>query len=80
MWFHKQCDYLFKFQAKRRINESILLQKWPRNNFDAKNNAYETLVLTYSRNLDLLILANSIIRSNVEEESSPPYPKDVVTN
>jgi Leucine-rich repeat (LRR) protein len=28
--------------------------------------------------LDILILANSITRSDVEEESSPPYPEDVV--
>jgi hypothetical protein len=71
---------LLGFQAKRKINESILLQKWQRNNFDAKNNAYETTIFAYSRNLDLLISTNSIIRSDVEKESSLPYPKDVVTN
>jgi Leucine-rich repeat (LRR) protein len=30
--------------------------------------------------LDVLVLANSIIKSNVEEESSPPYSEDAVTN
>ncbi len=55
-----------------------MLWKWPRNAFDVENDAYETLVLTYSKNLDILILANSITRSDVEEESSPPYPEDVV--
>jgi len=29
--FHKKCDYLLRFQTNRRINESILLQKWPKN-------------------------------------------------
>jgi hypothetical protein len=41
------------FQAKRRINKSILLRKWPRNAFDVEDNAYETLILVYSRELDL---------------------------
>jgi hypothetical protein len=30
--------------------------------------------------LDVLVSASSIIISNVEEESSPPYPKDAMTN
>jgi hypothetical protein len=29
--------------------------------------------------LDILVLANSITRSNVEEGNSPPYLEDVVT-
>jgi hypothetical protein len=79
MQFYRQCDYLLKFQANKRINKSILLQKWPRNAFDAKNNAYETLVLAYSKKLDILVFVNSITRSNVEEENPPPYLEDVVT-
>jgi len=78
MQFHTYCDYLFKFQAKRRINESILLRKWPKNAFNIEDNAYKTQVLAYSKELDLLILAINIIRSDVEEENSPPYPKDVM--
>jgi hypothetical protein len=58
-----------------RINKSILLWKWPRNTSNAKKNAYETLILAYSRELDLLVLANFIIKSDVEEENSPPYQK-----
>jgi hypothetical protein len=45
MWFHKQCDYMLEFQANMKINDSILLWKWPRNIFNVENNAYETLVL-----------------------------------
>jgi len=78
MQFHRQCDYLFRFQAKR-ISKSILLRRWSRNNFDIEDDAYETLVLAYNRKLDLPILTSSITRSNVEQESSPPYLKDVVT-
>jgi hypothetical protein len=48
--------------------------------FNIESNAYETLILVYNRELDLLVSASSITKSNVEEESSPPYPKDVVTN
>jgi hypothetical protein len=77
---HRQCDYLFKFQANKRINKSILLWKWLRNAFDAKDNAYETLVFAYSKESDVLVLANFITISNVEEESSPPYLEDAVTN
>jgi hypothetical protein len=29
--------------------------------------------------LDIPILISSIIRSDVEKDNSPPYPKDVVT-
>ncbi len=68
------------FQIERRINESILLQKWLRNTSNIKDDAYETLVLAYSKKLDLLVLASSITRSDVEEESSPPSLEDVVTN
>lgn len=30
-------------------SESILQQKWPKNNFDTKDNAYELLSLSYSQ-------------------------------
>jgi hypothetical protein len=30
--------------------------------------------------LNFLVLANNITKSNVEEESSPPSPKDAMTN
>jgi hypothetical protein len=61
-----------------RISELILLQKWSKNAFNAKDDASETPILVYNRKLDVLVLANSIIRSNVEEESSLPYPGDAM--
>ncbi len=57
-----------------------MLQKWLTNPSNIKDDAHETPVLTYSRELDLLVLVNSITRSDVEEESSPPYLEDVVTD
>jgi len=69
---------LLRFQVERRISKSILLQKWPRNASNAKDDAYETKVFTYNRELDVLIWANFITRIDVEEESSPPYIKDAV--
>ncbi len=80
MQFHRQCDYMLGFQAERRISESILLRKWLRNASNAKDDAYETKAFTYNRELDVLIWVSFITIINVEEESSPPYIEDVVTN
>jgi hypothetical protein len=55
-----------------------LLRKWPRNALDIENDAYETLELAYNKKLNLLVLVSIIIKSNVEEDSSPPFPKDIV--
>jgi hypothetical protein len=49
MRFHKQHDYLLGFQADKRISESILLWKWPRNASDVEDDAYETLVFVYNK-------------------------------
>ncbi len=56
-----------------------MLRKWSRNVFDDEEDAYETPIFIYSRELDIPILISSIIRSDVEKDNSPPYPKDVVT-
>jgi predicted nucleic acid binding AN1-type Zn finger protein len=34
-------------KQKKKKSESILQQKWQRNNFDTKDNAYELLTLAY---------------------------------
>ncbi len=78
--FHSQCDYMFEFQVDKRINESIFLQKWLKNVSNVEDDANETLIFVYNRKLDVLVSTNSIIKSDVEEESSPPYSKDAVTN
>jgi len=39
---------------------------------------YETPIFTYSKELDVIVLTGSITISDLEEESSPPYSKDVV--
>jgi len=71
---------MLKFQTDRRINKSILLQKWPRIISDIKDDAYETPVFVYSRWLDVLISASSITRSDVEEKNFPPCPKDAMSD
>jgi hypothetical protein len=63
---------LFEFQADKKISKSILLQKWPKNTFDAKDDAYETPIFVYNKELDVLVSANSITRNDVKEENSPP--------
>jgi len=80
-WFHRQCDYLFGFQDERKIiSKSILLWKWWKNVENVENDAYKTPILTYNMKLNFLVLANNITKSNVEEENSPPSPKDAMTN
>jgi hypothetical protein len=69
---------LLEFQVDRRICESILLQKWPRNFFDVEDDAYKTPILAYNRELDILVSVSSITRSDVEKESSPPYSEDAM--
>jgi hypothetical protein len=56
-----------------------LLRKWPRNAENVEDNADETPILIYSKKLDLQVLANSITRSDVEEENFPPYLKVVMS-
>jgi len=50
-WFHKQCDYLLKFQAGKK-KESILQQKWPRNNSIVEDNAYKSHAFAYIKEMD----------------------------
>jgi hypothetical protein len=57
-----------------------LLWKWLRNASNVEDNAYETSLFAYSRELDVLISTNFIIRSDVEEESPPLHLKDVMAN
>jgi hypothetical protein len=71
---------MLEFQVDMRTNKSILLLKWLRIIFYVENDAYKTPILTYNKELDVLVSAASITRSDVEEESSPPYPKYVMTN
>ncbi len=51
-----------------------------RNVYDAKDDAYKTPILTYNRELDVIVLTNSITKSDLKEESSSPYLEDVVMN
>jgi hypothetical protein len=48
------------------------------NTSNVEDDAYETPILTYSKEFDLLVSANCITTIDVEEENSPPYPKDAM--
>jgi hypothetical protein len=52
-----------------------LLQNWLINAFDIKDDEDETPMLTYSKELDSLVLASCITKSLEEEENSPPHIK-----
>ncbi len=69
---------MFGFQIEKRISESILLWKWPRNTSDIEDNAYKTPIFAYSKKLEFLILVSCITKSDVEEENFPPYPEDAM--
>jgi DNA-binding transcriptional regulator GbsR (MarR family) len=51
-----------------------------RNVFHVEDNVYKKQVLAYNKELDVLVSANFITISDLEEENPPPYSKDVVTN
>jgi hypothetical protein len=48
------------FQTSRKINNSILKKRWPKNNTDAKDDPYQTPTLSYNREMDQLMVANTI--------------------
>jgi uncharacterized membrane protein len=50
--------------------KSILQQKWPRNYFDAEDDAYELLAFVYNWEMDKLMLTNNV-EDNDEEEPVP---------
>jgi hypothetical protein len=66
---------MFGFQVDKRISESILLQKWPRDTFDIEDDAYKTPIINYNIKLDVIILASSITRSDVEKGELPTTPR-----
>jgi len=49
-----------------------------RNTFDVEDNAYETLIFTYIKELSFLVSTSNITRRDVEEENSPPYLEDAM--
>jgi hypothetical protein len=53
--------------VSKKINETILLKIWPRNEFDKKDNAYKIPTLAYSQKKDQLIPKNNTA-DNEEEE------------
>ncbi len=56
------------FQVSRKINDSILEKRWPRNDTDVEDDPYETPTLVYNREMDQLVVAN-IVNNEVEEKN-----------
>jgi hypothetical protein len=48
------------FQTSRKINNSILEKRWPRNNTNAKDDPDQTLAFSYNMEMDQLMVANTI--------------------
>ncbi len=53
--FQQQCDYLFRFQMLKKINESILLKNWLRNESNEDDDAQEIPKLVYNQKMDQLM-------------------------
>jgi hypothetical protein len=47
------------FNVPKKIIDSILKKKWPINNLDVEDDPYKALVLTYSKEMDQLVEANT---------------------
>jgi hypothetical protein len=62
-----------KFQTSKKINDSILERKLPKNNSNIKDDPYETLVLVYNMEMDQLMEANTI-SNKVEEKNFTTCP------
>jgi hypothetical protein len=74
------------------MNDSILEKRLPKDNTDVKDDPYKTPTLAYNREMDQLVVANTInikveeeniSRSNDEEESEGPkttHLRDTMTN
>jgi hypothetical protein len=45
-----------------------------------EDDGYETPILAYIKELDVLVSASSITKRDIKEESSPPYSEDVVVD
>jgi len=58
--FHGQCDYLLGFQTSRKISDLVLEKKWPKNDINAEDDPYKTPTLAYNREMDQLMVANTI--------------------
>ncbi len=90
--FHRRCNFLLGFQVSRKVNDSILKKRWPRNDTDVEDDSYQTPSLSYNKEMDQLMVANTItngvdtediLRFDDEKESEMPkttYPKDTMTD
>jgi len=48
------------FQASRKIRDSILKKRWPRNDTDEEDDPHKTSALAYNREMDQLVVANTV--------------------
>ncbi len=58
--------------------ESILQQKWPRNNFIVEDNAYKSHAFAYIKEMDQLLSTYNIVDSEEKESRFTTYLKGVM--
>jgi hypothetical protein len=54
--------------VSRKIRDSILEKRWPRNDFDEKDDPYKIPTFTFNREMDQLVVAN-IVNNEMDEEN-----------
>jgi hypothetical protein len=73
--FQRQCDYLLGLHSERRKTfNNTIWKKWLENNLDPKNDAHETFVFIYNRNINTLV-QDLTTCSKVDKQNMPPYIK-----
>ncbi len=69
--FHRQCNYLLRYQAPKKRSNSILKKKRLWNELNVEGDPYETPTLAYNKELYQLVEVNTI--TNEVEEDSTTY-------
>jgi hypothetical protein len=54
----------------KKISDSILEKGWPRNDTNVEDDPYETLAFAYNREMDQLVVANTI-ENEMEKKNIP---------
>jgi hypothetical protein len=56
------------FQVSKKINNLVLEKRWSRNDIDVKDDPYKTPTFAYNKEMDQLVVANTI-NNKVEKEN-----------
>jgi hypothetical protein len=73
IWFQRQCEYLLGLHSeKRKVLNDKIWKKWLENNLNPKNDAHETFVLVYIKNINALV-QDLTTCSQANKQNMPQY-------